>query len=146
MPISSTVSSILKWLFGMPEVTIPEGMSESCFVNGFRMFYDFPSFPTYDCNITAGRDSMGWVNSFNENGSLIITESSEVVQNAISLDPALLSSAFIMLIAVSIFGITLCELLNNKLIYLLEPFICRVEKRLVLVTERNRLSSMNGHP
>jgi len=135
----------LKTLFGLPQTDLPEGMTESCFVNFFRPFYDFPSLPTLDCSVTQGRDSVGYLNTI-VNGTVIEDTVSTVVQNSIVFDMTLISSALIMLIAVGIFGMTLCELMFNKFDYLLSPITILVKRRYDFVIERNRLESMKGHP
>ena len=143
--MSNIIIEFLKWIFQSPTVEIKEGMQESCFVNVFRMFYDFPSLPTLDCSVIQGRDSVGYLNTI-VNGTVIEDPVSTVIQNPITLDPTLLSSTFVMLFAVSLLGITLCELCYNKLDYLLSPIIDRVTKRYYYTVERNRLGTMNGHP
>lgn len=138
MGIKTLLPDFLMWLFQTPEVEhiIPDGYylyNTSCFVNIFRIFYDFPSWPTYDCTV---RIVPIYIHD-------IIVESSTT---QLLIDPTLLVSSCIMLLAVSIMGITICELCNNKLIYLLQPIIDKIEKRLSYLKERNRLNTMNYHP
>lgn len=51
-----------------------------------------------------------------------------------------------MMLAIGMFGVTLVELLNNKLDWYITPLVNRVNRRYMFVIERNRLRTMNGHP
>lgn len=52
----------------------------------------------------------------------------------------------LFLFAVGILGVTITELLANKLDWYLTPLVNRVVKRYRYTIQRNRLNTMNGHP
>ena len=52
----------------------------------------------------------------------------------------------LFLIAASILGIAIVELLHNKTDWYITPLVNRVVKRYRYTLERNRLATMQGHP
>lgn len=52
----------------------------------------------------------------------------------------------LFIFGVGLFGATLIEWLNNKLEWIIDPLIKKIQERYSFVVERNRLKTMNGHP
>ena len=118
----------------MIDYIIPEGMKlykEHCFVNIFRLFSNPPELPSYDCS----------------HQFVPIDYTDTVVNSVSSFNPTIeMYIGLLFIIAVSILGITIIELLYNKSDWYLNPLVNYCNKRYGYVIERNRLNSMKGHP
>ncbi len=112
----------------MNDYIIPEGMKlykEHCFVNVFH----FP--PSYDCSPQF----------------VPIDFTNTIIQSTSTFNPTVETYVgFLFIIASSILGITIIELLYNKADWFLTPLVNCVVKRYNYTIERNRLLTMRGHP
>jgi hypothetical protein len=118
----------------MNDYIIPEGMKlykEHCFVNFFRLIYDPPELPSYDCSPQF----------------VPIDFTNTIIQSTSTFNPTVETYVgFLFIIASSILGITIIELLYNKADWFLTPLVNCVVKRYNYTIERNRLLTMRGHP
>lgn len=113
----------------------PEGQkfySLSCFLNVYKIVYDFPSLPSYDCSII-------YVPLDTFDTTIADAEMNYPTVEKITL-------VLLFLVSVSVFGITIIELLYNKLDWYVQPLANIVIRRYKFVVERNRLQTMTPHP
>lgn len=98
---------------------------EYCFLNFFKF-----GIPTWDCSpkfVPVGYEET-------------------IIKSVMEIPMFQLGMEIFFICAVGILGIIIVELLNNKFMYLIDPICHIIENRYNFVLERNRLSSMNGHP